>query len=103
MVWHRLYQRLLDRVGIRDSVHWNNGLGHGHPTHLSVVVGQAGENGAQYLPGLVRSHEPAQQGGKGGMHFGEGGLSLDTNTLEAGQYKGPEYLAGCRALLMLCS
>ena len=39
-------QRLLDPVGVRDSVHWNNGLGHGHPADLSVVVTQAGEDGA---------------------------------------------------------
>ena len=67
-------QRLLDLVGVWDSVDWNNSLGHGHPTDLGVVVTQTGEDGAQYLPGLVRSHEPAQQGGKGGVHLGESGL-----------------------------
>ena len=86
-------QRLLDPVSVRDSVDWNNGLGHGHPADLSVVVTQAGEDGAQYLPGLVWSQEPAQQRRKGGVHLRESGLGPGTNTLEAGQYKGPEYLA----------
>ena len=55
-----LPQRLLDPVGVRNSVDWDNGLGHGHPTDLGIVITQAGENRGHYLPGLVRSHEPAQ-------------------------------------------
>ena len=53
-------QRLLDPVGVRDSVDWNNGLGHGHSADLSVVITQAGKNRGHYLPSLVRSYEPAQ-------------------------------------------
>ena len=88
-----LPQRLLEPVGVWNGVDWDNGLGHGHPTDLGVVITQAGENRGHYLPGLVRSHEPAQQGGKSGIHFGESGLGPDPNTLEAGWYEGPEYLA----------
>ena len=51
-----LPQRLLDSVGVWNSVDRDNGLGPGHPTDLGVVVTQAGEDGAQYLPGLVGSH-----------------------------------------------
>ena len=87
-----LPQRLLDTVGVWNSVDGDNGLGHGHPADLGVVVTQAGEDGGQYLPGLVWSHEPAQQRGKGGVHLGESSLSPDPNTLEAGRYEGPEYL-----------
>ena len=87
-----LPQRLLDPVGVWNSVDGDNGLGHGHPTDLGVVVTQASEDGGHYLPGLVRSHEPAQQRGKVGVHFGESSLGPDSNTLEAGRYEGPEYL-----------
>ena len=87
-----LPQRLLDSVGVWNSVHWDNGLGHGHPADLGVVITQAGEDGAQYLSGLVWSHEPSQQKGKGGMHLGESSLGPGPNTLEAGWYEGPEYL-----------
>ena len=55
-----LPQRLLDPVGVRDGVDWNNGLGHGHPADLSVVITQAGKNRGHYLPGLVWSYESAQ-------------------------------------------
>ena len=55
-----LPQRLLDPVGVWNDVDWDNGLGHGHPTDLSIVITQAGKNRDHYLPGLVRSHEPAQ-------------------------------------------
>ena len=87
-----LPQRLLDPVGVWNSVDGDNCLGHGHPADLGVVIGE-GEDRGHYLPGLVRSHKPAQQRGKGGVHFGESSLSLDPNTLEAGQYEGPEYLS----------
>ena len=87
-----LPQRLLDPVGVWNGVDRDNGLGHGHPADLGVVVTQAGEDRGHYLPGLVRSHEPAQQRGKGGVHFGESSLGPDPNTLEAGRYEGPEYL-----------
>ena len=33
-----LPQRLLDPVGVWNGVDWDNGLGHGHPTDLSVVI-----------------------------------------------------------------
>ena len=88
-----LPQRLLDPVGVWNGVDWDNGLGHGHPADLGVVITQAGEDRGHYLPSLVRSHEPAQQRGKSGVHLGESGLSPDPNTLEAGRYEGPEYLA----------
>ena len=55
-----LPQRLLDPVGVWNGVDWDNGLGHGHPADLSVVITQTGEDGGHYLPGLVRSHKPAQ-------------------------------------------
>ena len=55
-----LPQRLLDPVGVWNGVDWDNGLGHGHPADLSVVITQAGENRGHYLPGLVQSHESAQ-------------------------------------------
>ena len=87
-----LPQRLLDSVGVWNSVDGDNGLGNGHPADLSVVVTHAGEDGGQYLPGLVWSHEPAQQRGKGGVYLGESSLGPDPNTLEAGRYEGPEYL-----------
>ena len=51
-----LPQGLLDQVGVWNDVDWDNGLGHGHPADLSVVITQAGH----YLPGLVQSHESAQ-------------------------------------------
>ena len=88
-----LPQRLLDLVGVWNGVDWDNGLGHGHPADLGVVITQAGEDRGHYLPGLVWSPEPAQQRGKGGIHFGESSLGPDPNTLEAGQYEGPEYLS----------
>ena len=87
-----LPQRLLDPVGVWNGVDGDNGLGHGHPADLGVVITQAGEDRGHYLPSLVRSHELAQQRGKGGVHFRESSLSPDSNTLEAGQYEGPEYL-----------
>ena len=55
-----LPQRLLDPVGVWNGVDWDNGLGHGHPADLDVVITLAGENRGHYLPSLVRSHEPAQ-------------------------------------------
>ena len=55
-----LPQRLLDPVGVWNGVDWDNGLGHGHSADLGVVITQAGEDRSHYLPGLVRSHEPAQ-------------------------------------------
>ena len=55
-----LPQRLLDPVGVWNGVDWDNGLGHGHPTDLGVVITQAGENRGHYLPGLVQSHKSAQ-------------------------------------------
>ena len=55
-----LPQRLLDPVGIWNGVDWDNGLGHGNPADLGVVITQAGENRGHYLPDLVRSHESAQ-------------------------------------------
>ena len=48
-----LPQRLLDPVGVWNGLDWDNGLGHGHPTDLGVVITQAGENRGHYLPGLV--------------------------------------------------
>ena len=72
-----LPQRLLDPVGVWNGVDRDNGLGHGHPADLSVVITQAGEDRGHYLPGLVRSHEPAQQRGKGSVHFGESSLGPD--------------------------
>ena len=53
-------QRLLNPVGVWNGVDWDNGLGHGHPTDLEVVITQAGEDRGHYLPGLVQSHEPTQ-------------------------------------------
>ena len=87
-----LPQRLLDSVGVWNSVDGDNGLCHGHPADLGVVITQAGKDGAQYLPSLVQSHEPAQQRGKGGVHLGESSLGPGPNTLEAGWYEGLEYL-----------
>ena len=55
-----LPQRLLDPVGVWNGVDWDNGLGHGHPADLGVVITQAGEDRGHYLLGLVRSYEPAQ-------------------------------------------
>ena len=55
-----LPQRLLDPVGVWNGVDWDNGLGHGHPADLGVVITQADEDRGHYLHGLVRSHEPAQ-------------------------------------------
>ena len=53
-------RRLLDPIGVWNGVNWDNGLGHGHPADLGVVITQAGEDGGHYLPGLVRSYEPTQ-------------------------------------------
>ena len=50
-----LPQRLLDPVGVWNGVDWDNGLGHGHPADLGVVITQAGEDRGHYLPGLVWS------------------------------------------------
>ena len=55
-----LPQGLLDPVGVWNGVDWDNGLGHGHPTDLGVVITQAGEDRGHYLSGLVWTHEPAQ-------------------------------------------
>ena len=92
MIRHRLSQRLLDPVGVWNSVDGDNGLGQSHPADLGVAVTQAGEDRGHYLPGLVQSHEPAQQRGKDGIHFGERSLCPDPNMFEAGWYEGPEYL-----------
>ena len=36
------------------GVNRDHGLGHGHPTDLSIVIAHTGEDGRQYLPGLDR-------------------------------------------------
>ena len=42
---YTLPERLLDPVGVGNGVDRDYGLGHGHPTHLSVAVAHAGEDG----------------------------------------------------------
>ena len=54
-------------VGVWNGVNWDHGLGHGHPTDLGIVIAHTGEDGRQYLPGLIGSDRLAEQGGKGGM------------------------------------
>ena len=88
-----LPRRLLNLVGVWNDVDGDYGLGHGHSTDLGVVITQAGEDRGHYLPSLVRSHEPTQQRGKSGVHFGESSFGPEPNTLEAGWYEGPEYLS----------
>ena len=45
-----LPQGLLDPVGVWNGVDWDNGLGHGHPADLGVVITQAGEIEAIICP-----------------------------------------------------
>ena len=89
----------MDPVGVWDSVDRDYSLGHGHSADLGVVVAEAGKNGGQDMPGLVRSHKPAQQGREVGVQLGKGGLGSNSNVLEASQQECLEYFAGCRAFL----
>ena len=42
---YTLLERLLDPVGVGNGVDRDYGLGHGHPTDLSIVVAHTGEDG----------------------------------------------------------
>ena len=42
---YTLPERLLDPVGVGNGVNRDYGLGHGHPTDLSIVVAHTGEDG----------------------------------------------------------
>ena len=64
---YALPERLLYPVGVWNGVNRDHGLGHGHPADLGIVIAHTGEGSRQYLPGLIRSNELAEQGGKGGM------------------------------------
>ena len=64
---YTLPERLLHLVGVRNGVNRDHGLGHDHPADLGIVIAHTGEDGRQYLLGLIGSDELAQQGGKGGM------------------------------------
>ena len=92
---YTLPERLVDLVGVWNGVNWDHSLGHDHPADLGIVIAHTGEDGRQYLPGLIGSDELAQQGRKGGMKFVERGLGLSTDAVEAIWQESPEYFTGC--------